>query len=366
MKITLVIFSLSSGGAERVMSIIANYWSERGEIVSIITIDSVDRDFYSLHERINRVGLNIAGESTTLWSAVKNNFSRLKMLRSAIQETKPDIVISFLDRMSVLTLVATRGLSLPIVVSEHIDPRQLPPGGVWNSLRRWTYRWASAVVVLTSELRNVLSEFVDEKRLYVIPNPALPTKHSKEAAIPFDLPKPFIVAMGRLVVQKGFDLLLEAFCHFNNTNWSLVILGEGPERKHLESITEELGIRSRVYIPGRISDPSCVLRRGEFFVLSSRFEGFPMAILEAMSCGLPVISFDCPTGPREIISDGVDGVLVPPGDVTALAEAMNRLMEDGGERKRLANRANKVTDKFSLENVMARWLRLINVVIGEL
>jgi len=364
MQITLVIFSLSSGGAERVMSILANYWAERGEDVSLITIDSKENDFYKLDSRITRIALDLKQDSSTLWAGIKNNIVRVKQLRTTIKKTRPEVVISFMDKMSVVTLVATRWLPFPVIVSEHIDPRQMPPGGIWNLLRRWTYSWADAVVVLTKELREVLSEFVAENRLHVIPNPALPVKKNTDQTPPFELPSPFVVAMGRLSPQKGFEFLLEAFAGCQHEEWSLVILGEGSERERLESLSSQLGISSRVYLPGRVNEPSIVMHRADLFVLSSRFEGFPMVILEAMSCGLPVISFDCPTGPNEIINDGVDGVLVPAKDVDALAEAMRKLMDNESERKRIAQNAPKVVERFSLENVMKKWDSLMNDVIS--
>ena len=364
MRITLVIFSLQNGGAERVMSILANFWASRGEDISLITIDSKENDFYKLDLRITRIALDLKQDSSTLWAGVKNNLARVKQLRTEIKRSRPEVVISFMDKMSVVTLVATRWLSFPVIVSEHIDPRQMPPGGVWNSLRRWTYSWADAVVVLTKELREVLSEFVAENRLHVIPNPALPVKQNVDQTPPFELPSPFVVAMGRLQPQKGFEFLLEAFADCKHEDWSLVIMGEGPERERLESLSSQLGISSRVYLPGRVNKPSTVMRGADLFVLSSRFEGFPMVILEAMSCGLPVISFDCPTGPNEIIHDGVDGVLVPAQDVEALATAMRKLMNNESERKRIAQNAPKVVKTFSLENVMKKWDRLLNDVIS--
>ena len=362
MRVTLVISSLYSGGAERVMSIMANYWAKRRDDVTLITIDSLENQFYELDACIQRVALDLRKTSPTFLAAVNNNFIRLKRLREAIKRSEPEVVISFIDRTNVLALVSTRGLSAPVVVSEHIDPRQLPPGGVWNSLRRWTYRWASAVVVLTSELKDVAAEFLPPNKIHVIPNPALPIKSSAQSAAPLEWPSPFLVAMGRLKPQKGFDLLLEAFARCKNKTWPLVILGDGPERERLASLSMSLGLDSRVYFPGRISDPASILSQAGIFVLSSRFEGFPMAILESMSCGLPVISFDCPTGPGDIISDGIDGVLVKNGDIPALAAAMDLLMEDENLRLVMGKRAKDVVDKFSIEKVMGQWDGLLTAV----
>jgi len=362
MKITLVIFGLSSGGAERVMAIMANYWAERGKDITLITLRSKESDFYPLDQRIKRVALDLYSNEPVF--SFKRIFYRLSLLRKAIKESNPDVVISFMTRMNATVLFATIGLSIPVVVSEHIDHRQLPLGFIWNILRKFSYLWANAVVVLTDELRDVASKFVSEKRLHVIPNPAIPVpEDDEEMKPPFDLPSPFIVSMGRLNEQKGFDLLLDAFSRVNNEDWSLIILGEGEEREALESMSEQYGLSSRVYLPGRVNVPSAILRKAELFVLSSRYEGFPMVILEALSCGLPVLSFDCPTGPNVIIRDGIDGVLVPARDVEALSIEMNRLMKDENARNRLAENASSVVERFSTDRIMSLWESLLDEVI---
>ena len=150
-----------------------------------------------------------------------------------------------------------------------------------------------------------------------------------------------IAAMGRLTTQKGFDMLIEVFakllCYHND--WNLVIMGEGVLKDELKSITRELNIERSVVFAGRVENPFSILSRCDLFVLSSRFEGFPNALLEAMACGLPVVSFDCPTGPNMIIQHEINGLLIPPEDKDKLEKALHRLMENKSLRQRMGNQS---------------------------
>ena len=365
MRITLVIPTFSSGGAERAMAAMANYWAGNDHEVSLITIAPVGDDFYPLLPRVRRIGLGMLGNSRTIVDAGRNNFHRVKLLRQELRASRPDTVISFLDTANVLTLLASAGLGLPVIVCEQIDPRQHRIGRVWEMLRRILYPRADAVVVVSAAMLNWAYGLVRQEAAKFIPNPmALSLQQSNRCSIP--RPGGTIAAMGRLTRQKGFDLLLEAFarCADRHPDWSLVILGEGDERNRLEALRAKLGVDGRIRFLGCVSDPEKTLQQADLFVMSSRFEGFPLALLEAMACGLAVISTDCPTGPAEIIQDGVNGVLVPPNDVEALAAAMDRLMASHSERMQLGLRAVEVTERFGIEKVMALWDSLVQQTCG--
>jgi GalNAc-alpha-(1->4)-GalNAc-alpha-(1->3)-diNAcBac-PP-undecaprenol alpha-1,4-N-acetyl-D-galactosaminyltransferase len=367
MRITLVISTFGSGGSERAMSVMANYWAATSHDVTLITLAPAEHDFYALHSRVKRVGLDLVKDSTNLIGVVRNNFARVTSLRREIRHARPDVVICFGDTTNVKTLFATSGTGVPVVVCEQVDPRQYPIGRIWDMLRRLVYPRAVTLVVVSSAMATCWAEGIARKdRIRVIPNPIYLSSTGSVDHMNRQNQGFTIMAMGRLVKQKGFDFLLEAFriCSDRHPKWSLDILGEGDERQSLELLRAKLRLKNRVRFLGIVKEPSTLLRQADLFVMSSRFEGFPLALIEAMACGLPVISTDCPTGPSEIIRGDIDGILVPPGDVTALAGAMDQLMGNPAERRRLAARAVEVVERFGTCKIMTMWDELLAHIVS--
>ena len=362
MKICLIISSLSAGGAERVLSLMANDWAGRGHDVTLMTLASNAVDFYALDPRVTRVGLDLMRPSSHLLAGVFNNLYRLWVLRQAIRDVKPDVVVSFMAETNVLALLASRGLEPGMIVSERVDPSKHSIGTVRSWLRRRLYHRADRVVVQSERVRDWFVASGGGEQLTIIPNP-VGVMNEPGAGVSLvgvtggQLNRPTVIGLGRLTSQKGFDLLLKGFSIAvrDLREWQLVLLGEGEERSALERLAERLGLAGKVFFPGRVQTPYAIMRQADLFVLSSRYEGFPNALLEAMACALPVISFDCPSGPAEIIRDSIDGLLVPAEDVEALASTMMRLMGDPVQRARLGAQAVHITDRFSMEKVMALW-----------
>lgn len=359
MRLTLVISSLTRGGAERVMSILASAWAEQGKQVTLLSFDHGEEPAYSLHPSVKLKSLGLLAFSTSFFQALRRNVSRIRVLRRAIRESQPEIVISLMDTTNVLTVLATRRLDVPVIIGEQTDPALYDIGRIWNFLRRLVYPFANALVCPAAAS---LARFqaMAKVRGYVIPNP-FPMPRGL-AQLNEEKNSRVLVAMGRLVYQKGFDLLLNAFAQIadHHPHWSLTIVGEGPLRRELQAQIEALELQGRVKLAGAVADPFTVLCAGDLFVLSSRFEGFSLALCEAMACGLPAVSFDCPEGPGTIIRDGVDGVLVPAGDVGALVAALDRLMGDAQERQRLAVCAPEVRERFSTERILSLWQELLD------
>jgi glycosyltransferase involved in cell wall biosynthesis len=364
MRLTLVIPSMERGGAERVMSILASSWAEKGHEVTLLTLKREVKPAHELHPgvKLRNLGLTSEPAANSLLAAFRQ-VARIRALRGAIRVSQPDLIISFMERTNVLVLVATRGLGVPVIVSERVDPRHYDIGRLWQGLRRLTYRWAAALVC---QSRTSLMWF--EQRIKVkgrvIPNPVLALNERTTHPPLKNAEGRMMLAMGRLVDQKGFDLLLDAFGQLaaRYPDWSLKILGDGPLRGELEARARALHLEHRAQFSGEVPDPFTVLRAADLFVLSSRFEGFPNALCEAMACGVAVVSFDCPSGPAEIVRHRIDGILVPPGDVSALIAALDLLMKDQDERDRLASRAPEVVERFSRDKVLLLWEQLFEEV----
>ncbi|MBD2773231.1 glycosyltransferase family 4 protein [Iningainema tapete] len=361
MRLTLVIPSMTSGGAERSMSIMANYWAAKGRKITLLTLDDgSESPFYNLEPSIKHIPLGIAANSANILIAIQNNWQRIQVLRSAIIKSQPDTVISSLPSTNVLTLLATRGLNIPVVVNEQNYPL-LDNTGIWRKICQLIYPQANRVVFITERALNCFPPKIKSIST-VIPNPAVIVSNENSSVKLLD--KPSLISIGRLTSQKGFDILLKAFAKLEKAHpqWTLTILGEGELRPDLEALRNQLGLLERVNFIGRVKNPYDFLKQADIFVMSSRYEGFPLALCEAMACGLPVISTDCPSGPAEIICEGMNGILVPNEDVSALAVAMDRLISDPAERANLAARAPEVIERFSLEKIMGMWEKLIKEV----
>ena len=360
MRVTFAIPSLGSGGAERVLTILANTWASKGWEVTIISLNNPAwESFYAVDERIRWVRLGLLIEAANPLVGLWNNVQRVRALRRAIRQSSPQVVISFINTMNVLTLAAARGLDIPVIISERSDPIKHPINAAWNRLRQWTYPWASHLVAQNRPAQ-VFFEPVLGKKISIIPNPILPLPEA-QGETPFFNHRPVVLAAGRLSREKGCDLLIRAFAVLRDRypDWNLLILGEGPQRRELETLVVDLGLKERISLPGRVKNPYDYFCKGDLFVLPSRYEGLPNALCEAMACGMAVVATNCSPGVAEVVQDGVNGLLAETENVDSLAAGMGHLMGNEARRASLGKQASLSVEPYQLNRVMSQWEDLI-------
>jgi GalNAc-alpha-(1->4)-GalNAc-alpha-(1->3)-diNAcBac-PP-undecaprenol alpha-1,4-N-acetyl-D-galactosaminyltransferase len=356
-RLVLVSSSLGGGGAERIVSIMASHWSQHGwevHVVSLLEDQSVPDYGFPAEVRLHR--LRLVRERNPLPDA--GHLLRLWRLRRHLLLLQPTCVISFLDKLNVAVLLALIGTEMPVLATEHVVPWLNPLGGAWETLRHAAYRRACAIACPTQSI----CDWFEAKMTGNFVRMPFP------AELDFATPRRAagasrtLFAAGRLAGLKGHDLLLAAFALVARARpgWRLEIAGEGPERRALEAGIAREKLQSSVALLGHVGDVSARMRAAEIFVHPSRQDAYALVLCEAMAAGAAVVAADCPTGPREILTDGVDGVLVPPEDPAALAEAIIRLIDDPVRRDRLGSAARAKAPAFSVGAVMPAWDRLLS------
>ncbi|HWN09241.1 MAG TPA: glycosyltransferase [Pyrinomonadaceae bacterium] len=401
----LVCNSLDAGGIERVVSTLANSWAGGGRKICVITLHD-RRRFYALdpaihHVVIDRAGLNRLADllrwiaarlrsdrPARFWllgaviGALYNlSYKRLYrtysaivyagesfLLRRALNRVRSPLIVSLGTPINIITLRACRGMERRVIISERNDPRRLSRFKNWDVLARKLYNRADLVTANTRGALRDMSEFVEARKLAFVPNPLELAKGNGDKkpvaeAPPTRVPSPFILNVARLVDDKAHEILLDAFAILSAEldGWRLSIVGDGRLEADLRMQAEDLGISERVDWHGVVCDPYAFYHNADIFALPSRIEGMPNALLEAMSCGLPVIVSDGAPGPLELVEDGVSGLIVPVNDAKALAAAFRRLANDPQLCSRLGNAARERVAEYELPRALAQWESVIGL-----
>jgi glycosyltransferase involved in cell wall biosynthesis len=404
----VIIPHLGAGGAQRVATLLLNHWQNQGIRCGVITLfpaeDAYQLDPAILREdfvpgtdpdnardaaaklyfrlegqlesksgseaRIKRALAGLGLVSMRLvrrvrayilihffveWVAARS--SRVCRLRQRFVELNPPLIISFLGATNIQTLLAARGLPVRVLISERNDPalqRLDPP---WERLRPRVYPEADLITANSAGALRTMSAYVKQHKLRQVANP-LQIPRCPDGIV---RRQTRLIAVARLVHQKGYDLLLRAFAQIATAapEWQLDIVGDGPLRAELEAHAEALGIDDQVHFHGHQADPFPFLYAASIFVLPSRFEGMPNAMLEAMGCGLAICVSDASPGPLELIRDHETGLVFRSEDVNGLAAALGELIADVDVRERLSVAAREVTQSMRLEIVAAQWEELI-------
>jgi len=366
MKISFLIYSLSSGGAERVTSSLANYWSKNDNEINIITIAGQDLDFYELNRNVNRVSLNQSQIGKNLFNRLINNIKRILKIRKLLKTLKPDVVISMMDTANIYLAIAATGLPIIKIGSERTYPPAHDIGKIWNIIRRLVYRSLNCIVVQTKKTAAWVEKLPGNIYTRIIPNPViypLPINIENQKFVDSVIKKneKYVLAVGRIVKEKNYPLLLNSFKKSGliQEEWKLVIIGEGYERDNIIKLINDLEINDSVKLVGLVGNLSDWYQSASVFSLTSEFEGFPNTLLEAMAYGVPVVSVDCDAGPSDIITNYVNGILIRNYDEESLSNALYELASDKQLADKLSHHAKVVRKKYSIETISGLWFDLI-------
>lgn len=381
MKIVYCILDCSQpGGTERTLSVQANYFAGHGHEVHIVTTETPANAVpaYDFSDKIRFHNLAIGYRDvdgglspSKLLGRLRRGRTHRARLTALLMELRADVVVTmFGHEMSFLYKIkdGSKKISEFHFSRDYRDVESRSQGYSWAKrqftlLKEWRkrrfIRHYDAFVILT---RQDAAKWGALPNLHVIPNARTFTTDN-----PAQLENREVLVVGRYAYQKGFDLLLQAWAAVCRevSGWTLRIVGDGELRDELQQMVARLGVGDSVILARQSSDVQSLYRRAAIYVMSSRYEGLPMVLLEAQAAGLPIVSFACPCGPSDVVTDGRDGFLVPAGDTDALAARLLTLMRDPALRQRMGAAAYADSARFSTEAVMEQWERLFDSLLSK-
>jgi len=352
-KILFLIGSLQAGGAERVASRLCSQWAIDDD-VTLASADSIINDFYSVDNGVKRISLDFNYRRKGLFGKTYEQLKRFLSIVTAYKNENPDVVIVSCSDISIRSLCSLLFINKPIIVCEHNNYFALR--STFKRLCRLVlYRKATHLLLLTSrDIENYTQRRFPKQLISVMPNP-LGIENNKY------IPKKnlnSLLAVGRLCEQKAFDRLIELFLNVD-PQCTLNIIGDGPERVSLQEKIDTLGLSKRITLQGQVKNISDYYNNSSVLLMTSIYEGLPMVIGEANAFGLPVIAYDCPTGPREMIEHGVNGYLIKDGEQSSFIATVNELVATPELYKKMSNSAFVKAKSRSIGEISKLWKKLI-------
>jgi len=357
-KVIFFLGALGGGGAERVASNLMKYLDRNRFDISLVLCE--DEVAYSIPNDVKKYVL-----LRNKKKRVFNHFIKiLKLYRILIKE-KPDVILSFMEYPNIINVLFKYIIpfrNIKHLISVRIVESRFYPRKYWRFLK-FFYSKADIIICVSNDVvKDLIENFnIQKNKMIVIYNPVClkdieALKNEEIYEIWFKNNNPKIISVGRLTEQKGYDYLLRAFkiVMEKGITADLIILGEG-DKKTIENLAKDLKVEEHVILPGFQRNPFKFISKSDIFVLSSLYEGFPNALIEAMACNVPVIATRCPSGPEEIITDGVNGLLVPVKDEKALAEAIIDLLKNKTKAEKLAKAGRKRVEDFDINTIVKKY-----------
>ncbi len=359
-KLFFVINTLQRGGAERVLCILANEFDVQGFNVSIICLNNA-QPAYQVSPRIKLINLLSTRSKEHIFNRIKYAVLIYFRLKKILSEEKPNCVLSFMTTANLWTGLACISSHIPFILSEHTTPNHTVNSFNYflRKLTFYIYSQSKAVVVVSKGIADCIKENKSFKKLNNFKTVRNPINVFQSLSKQEVHHRKFIIAVGRLTYVKGFDLLIDAFININNKDVDLLIVGGGSEYNNLERQIQALGISNRVILVGPKDNLQDYYSQAQLLVLSSRNEGYPNVLIEAMSFGCPCIAMDCEFGPSEIITNKISGILVERNNFKKLIVEIDDLLTNDSLRLNIAENAKLINHTNSVENITSKWEMLI-------
>ena len=347
-----------SGGTENVSIMIANALAQRDEYeISFVSLfEEAPEPFFRIDDAISRY--TVYAEPT---HGIQHYCDTVGRLRKLVEDHHIDVLVDIDGILDMYSLPLKRRTGVKVISWEHFNYHQNPGVPYRKLTRRWAARKADAIVTLTEADRKLYEQHVHPQcPVIAIPNPMRQVMPEPV----YDVTSKTIISSGRLTYQKGFDMLVDVAAKVlpPHPDWQWLILGEGEDRPMLEEKITQAGIGNQLILKGRVDDMDSYYRNAAMFVMTSRFEGLPMVLLEAKAYKLPIVSFDCETGPSEIVINGMNGDLVNCFDVSTMTHCVNQLIETQSLRKKYATYSVNGISWFGIGTIIAAWYDLIGKV----
>lgn len=348
------------GGAQRVLSIVMRELVCSGYEVALITNHTEASDFYSIDSNIDRFSTELFTPSRNIMQAILSNLKRIRIIRQIVSRESPDVIFSFMTETNIITILATLLTDKRVIVSERSDPDKDKKSAVWEALRKITYRNAALVTSNSKAALDYLEKIVKKDKLVYLPNPVDGCSGCGDTAEDSESRK-IILVVARLHQAKGIDVLIEAMSILksNKNDYQVWVAGDGPEKEKLKNQAKSLDVEENIRWLGEVSELISVYKAASLFVLPSRREGMPNALLEAMSCGLPVIVSNASPGPLEYVVNGESGLIFESDSSSGLAAVIDELLGDDGKRHSMGIHSIEKVKQFLSPNIMPEWEKVI-------